>query len=547
MRHRTGHFCLRCGTVALFALCALLLLARPAAADAYYAACDFNRDGVLDSVVGAPYEAYRPSDPTVRGVPEAGAVDVVYGVAPGSTAIYQQHWTLASAGVPGQVAEGDHFGYAVAWGLFNDGDGYPDLAIGIPGRDVDGVVDAGAVLILHGSPFGLVAEGSAMRAAPRLLRQGDAGVPGTPKHGDNFGFSLAAGDWNPRLYIHHYLAIGAPGVAAGAHGDKGRGEVVVLYTDHDYVNQLWNQVVGEPEPGDWFGYSLAAGKFEGHSETEQCCPTLLRSAALAIGVPGEDVDGAENAGVVEVLYIDYQLEPIRLSWPRAELIRQETFLTTTQSGSWFGLSLATGNLTAVAAEPTFLEEPDELVIGEPLRKVGAASSAGVVHILEGSTTVPGLDYTSAQTIWPSRFILGGRLAGVSSAGDWFGFSVAVSDGFMVVGSPGKHDGDGSVHLIHGTYSGVTAVGAQVIYGAATNGQLGWSVEAGIDRVVAGAPGTADQGGAVKIYTRNAGGTFVAKATLTQDSIFGASEPTEPGDGFGASVGAGGLPWINFKF
>jgi hypothetical protein len=495
---------------------------------------DFNRDSVLDTVVGVPYEGYYASLSPGRGIPEAGAVDVVYGIVRGGPVVPAQHWTLAKAGIPGDPQEGDRFGFAVAWGHFND-DKYDDLAIGIPGRDVEGIVDAGAVVIIHGSANGLIASGASMEAAPRFLQQG-LGIPGVPMHGDNFGFSLAAGG---QFWHQDYLAIGAPGFSAGSAGDQGRGEVVVLYPGH--LNQLWTQVVGTPEPGDWFGYSLATGDW-GHTPTD----------ALAIGIPGEDVDGATDAGAVEVLYGEGDGLPYYLSSADAQLLRQSTFVGTTQSHSWFGFSLAAGALTVGAAS----ELTDDLAIGEPLRGVGlnAATIAGAVHVIEGSHFLGALDPASTTTCVQGAWIHGMKLTGVSEGGDLFGFAVSIADGVLVIGAPGKNNGAGSVHILHGSTDGPTAIGAQVLTGTGA-GRFGWSVKAvighttdGWGRIRVGSPGSLDEGGAVHVFRPDAAaGTFVPAGTLTQDSIFGASERTEPGDGFGASVGAGGLPRITFTW
>jgi hypothetical protein len=353
------------------------------------AALDFNGDGARDTVIGVSYEGYYDPGSQGRGALEAGAVDVVYGSISGSPRPRSQHWTLASAGIPGAPEEGDHFGYAVAWGYFNDGP-YQDLAIGIPGRNVDGVEDAGAIVIIHGSAQGLVAIGPSLVKPPRFLRQGEDGVPGVPFHGDNFGFSLAAGDLN---------------------------------------GQGWS-----------------------------------------------------------------------------------TF--------W-----------------------DELVIGEPLRDVGSAHAAGAIHVIHTSSDVGGLDPANVTT-WTQ----GGSLPGTPENGDLFGFALAIgSDNVLAVGAPGENSYAGSVHIIHGGPISPTAQGAQVLSDAPVYRHFGWTLNAAGDRLLVGAPASHDDGGAVRVYERNAAGTFVPQGGWTQDSIFGPGERTEPGDGFGFSLGAGGLPRLSFTW
>ena len=73
-------------------------------------------------------------------------------------------------------------------GDFN-GDGVADLAVGVPGEDVDGIQDAGAVNVLYGSATGITATGD------QLFTQATPGVPGAAEAGDRFGSAVAAGDF----------------------------------------------------------------------------------------------------------------------------------------------------------------------------------------------------------------------------------------------------------------------------------------------------------------------------------------------------------------
>ena len=88
---------------------------------------DFNGDGFADLAVGAPGEDL--------GSPDAGAVNVLYGSAAGLTSAGNQFWHQNSPGIAERADAGDLFGSALAAGDFN-GDGFDDLAIGVPAEDV---------------------------------------------------------------------------------------------------------------------------------------------------------------------------------------------------------------------------------------------------------------------------------------------------------------------------------------------------------------------------------------------------------------------------
>ena len=107
---------------------------------------DFNGDGYADLAIGAASE-------NLDGMADTGAVHVIYGSADGLSARGDHFWSqsglLTESGwtedIFGEVEAGDAFGSALATGDFN-GDGYSDLAIGVPGESVrvDGSDVAGA-------------------------------------------------------------------------------------------------------------------------------------------------------------------------------------------------------------------------------------------------------------------------------------------------------------------------------------------------------------------------------------------------------------------
>jgi hypothetical protein len=132
---------------------------------------DFNGDGFFDVAVGAPGE-------TVGSDVAAGAVNVLNGSSGGLTG-------GGSLFTQSNAEAGDEFGAALATADLND-DGIFDLAIGVPGEDVDSFQDAGAVNVLVGSAGGLTGSGS------QLFTQDSLGVPDSVEFDDFFGNALAA-------------------------------------------------------------------------------------------------------------------------------------------------------------------------------------------------------------------------------------------------------------------------------------------------------------------------------------------------------------------
>jgi hypothetical protein len=84
-------------------------------------------------------------------------------------------------------------------------DGWPDLAIGIPGDRVGGLANAGSVLIMYGS----VEDQGVSARRTQVIHQNVAGVFDVAEAGDRFGASLASGDFDGDGF--HDLAVGIPG------------------------------------------------------------------------------------------------------------------------------------------------------------------------------------------------------------------------------------------------------------------------------------------------------------------------------------------------
>lgn len=417
-------------------------------------------------------------------------------------------------------------GPSVATGDFN-GDGFDDLAGGVPGRDAGEALEAGAVVVASGSARGITTTGS------RQFVPGSGRLTGNAEAGDLFGAAVAAGDFNGDGYDD--LAVGAP--REDTEGGADTGAVLVIPGSPDGLRatrsrQRWSGAGGLPGgagPGDQLGAALAAGDFDGDGVDD-----------LAIGVPGDDA-GAADAGAAIVA--PGTANGITGAGGR-QLISGLTGLAgTAQRGDLLGAAVAAGDFDG--------DGHDDLAIGSPGQDVGAAPNAGQVIVALGGAG--GIDRAASRQV---RAGVGG-VTGRSERDDIFGTSLAVGDvdgvapADLVVGVPGEDaaaTNDGAVALILGSPLGLTGTGSRQYWsgsngsaGVARDGDLlGAAVALGdVDadgevEVLAGAPGK--DVGAV----REAGAVLVigtVDGVLTSDSP-NVAGTAETDDRFGRSVATG---------
>ncbi|WP_307815109.1 VCBS repeat-containing protein [Streptomyces sp. DSM 110735] len=187
---------------------------------------------------------------------DAGDVRVVYGSAAGfSTRTVKINQD--TAGVPGvgetggDDHDGDQFGYALAAGDVT-GDGYPDIAVGVPGEGIGSAREAGAVVLLKGGASGLTGTGA------QAVNQSTSGVPGVSETGDNFGRTVLLADVNNNHRAD--LVAGAPLEDGTQATDSGavwvlRGSKTGLTTTH--IASFSPGSLKAPEAGARFGAVLA--------------------------------------------------------------------------------------------------------------------------------------------------------------------------------------------------------------------------------------------------------------------------------------------------
>ncbi|MEV1037361.1 hypothetical protein AB0J01_11835 [Streptomyces sp. NPDC050204] len=149
---------------------------------------DLDKDGHGDIVIGHGDGSTHLTNPAQKG----GALFISYGGPKGQSTTRKPVWiNQDSEGISGTAEAHDLMGYSLALGD-TDGDGYPDIATGLPGEGINGIREAGRVLVLKGGPKGVSGAGS------KEFGQYTAGVPGVAEAGDQFGGALALGDYDGR-------------------------------------------------------------------------------------------------------------------------------------------------------------------------------------------------------------------------------------------------------------------------------------------------------------------------------------------------------------
>ncbi len=384
---------------------------------------DFNGDGYDDLAIGAPGEA-------VGDLLEAGAVNILYGSANGLTAAGDQILHQDVNGMQ-EVAEAmDRFGAVLSSGDY-DGDGYDDLAIGVPHENVGGQQDAGIVQILYGTFTGL------RTTRNQIFQQGAGGMNGMAERYDFFGGALASGDFNNDG--RDDLAVGAPGEDTTLFDVGG---VNVIYGTASGLSSANNQFYTQDSSGvpdvaeawDNFGSALAAGDFDGDGYDD-----------LAIGSPNEDLGASGvDAGAVHVMY---GRAAIGFNPTRHQMWHQDSewIEGAAEANDYYGATLAAGDFNG--------DGRDDLAIGVPGEAVGNLSDAGAVNLMYGYAS--GLGYLNDRIFYQDT----AGVEGVSEALDYFGATLAVgdtnNDGYadLAVGVPGENIGNianaGVVQVFHG--------------------------------------------------------------------------------------------------
>lgn len=482
---------------------------------------DFDDDGRDDLIVAVPYE-----DNTT------GAIHVFPGTTTGITGMNDR--LIRPSHIPlGSDFENDLFGHSVAAGDF-DGDGSDDLAVGAPWVDL---IDQreGVVYVIPGGPGGLD-PASAIRFSEQDIPAADG-----PETSDAFGWVLAAG--NLGRGPADDLAIGSIAEDVGAVENEA-GAVTVVYGSPTGLDpsqaQVWSQaspgIPESPEVFDSFGFSLAIADFGRTAQSD-----------LAIGVPGESLDGRGEVGAVHLLYGS----AAGVTATGAQFWHQGVRDVNNRlgTGNMFGFSLAAGN---AGRSPQA-----DLAIGVPRERI-ADVRGGAVAVLYGSDV--GLTAAGDQ-------LLSQNSAGMADGSEFlddFGWTIAIGNlgrgaiGDLAIAAPseefhGVHE-PGVVHVVYGSPSGLDPRGSQ-LFSQATPGiedtlgftdhfgltlAIGDLGRAAVGDLVIGVPeedlGPDASAGAIHVLFGTTAGITTTGAQFVHQDTTGIAEVADGGERFGGALG-----------
>ncbi|NGN65597.1 integrin-like protein [Streptomyces sp. A7024] len=353
-----------------------------------------------------------------------------------------------------------------------NGDGYADLAVGVPDGTVGGAAKAGYVNVVFGGPKGVGKHGSIR------ISQATAEVPGTPEAGDRFGASVTLADTSGDGIAE--LLAGVPGEDVTDRGtDAG---LVTVVTGAPGGPGPGANVLSGPAASAAYGKSVAAAEMTGDDNLEILIGGTDKVVARVI--LGEDsvvstVVAAPMGGRAPILTTgdfdnDGRAELAVGYWTAGDPFTQSHV----RVWSWDAGASQLANVwntdnagvTALAAGDFNGDGNDDLALGE-CREIAdeniddpcgpeAVAKGGGIHLHYGDAAAGNWFGTGTETLYQDT----AGVPGVAEAGDRFGAALGVADvnrdgrDDLLAGAPGEAIGDragaGAVTRLSGSAQGL---------------------------------------------------------------------------------------------
>ncbi|NGN64632.1 hypothetical protein G5C51_12060 [Streptomyces sp. A7024] len=344
-------------------------------------------------------------------------------------------------------------------GDFN-GDGYRDLAIGVPEGTV-GSSEAGFVSVVYGTSSGL------NPAKHQTVSQAGDAMPGFPEGSDQFGKELVNADLNKDGYED--LVVGAPYEGVGPNNSQG------------LVTIVWGSSAGlrtgttVPVPAEHdetvLGAYLATGDFDGDGSTDLAINKAPGTIVIARGP--FTADGGNGGFRNGRLPADegYFLRNLTAGKAGGDGVADLIAQTDGPAGSSHAW-LYSGGTDGLAA-PVALPDSSSAAIGD-LNKDGYGDIAlGDRHNTAANGGRVTIRYGAASGLSGTGQVFSQATTGVpgtAEAGDAFGTAVAIGDvnrdgyGDLTIGTPKENLGAtvdaGALTVLHGSANGVTTSSAR---------------------------------------------------------------------------------------
>ncbi|WP_028799248.1 FG-GAP and VCBS repeat-containing protein [Streptomyces sp. 142MFCol3.1] len=345
-----------------------------------------------------------------------------------------------------------------------NGDGFPDLAVGVPGGTADGRTRAGFVHVLWGSPDGLGGSSS-------KISQASSGIPGTAEAGDRFGYAVQAADLNGDSYAD--LAVTAPGEQIGSSAGDHEGAAYVLWGSARGLTS--GLTVAKGVADQQLGKLVTAGDYDGDGDRdlvlsvqgEEGGATMLRPGPLTTQAPLSLVEGYDFGGARALTSADFDgdgTDDFAVTYKGME--SSGTRVRTLASGSWQTTWHVSDSGTALASGDFNGDGRADLAIGEVQPDPEA----------DGTYCEDRLGGAIATVYGAPGSTLGGKVTCTTQSSPYVGGTAEAEDNFGASLVVADLDGSGDDLLAGASHEAV---------GSAAEAGAFWEMEAGYDGVFTG--------------------------------------------------------------